>query len=1073
MLAAAIAVVGVAPGGAIGSAVSPNVDWQTDLPVQPTQPAGGLAAVSCWAPTGCVAVGSMLADPNPGPDEIVSPMAERFDGSKWSLMTLPVTPGVSLAAVSCPSADLCMAVGSTRSASSEGPISELWNGSAWKPVPTPDADPTAPDYSVGGQLTSVSCPAVDWCIAVGNDSEGADVAAPLLEAWTGIDWRVISTPLREGDELDSVACSSDTWCVAVGSVIASDGFNQVALAYRWNGSGWSGMSIDPKPDPSQTLESVSCTSPTACTAVGWGGAETAGGHPLVRRWNGSTWATQASGLPASAVLVAVACGGTKACAAVGNNPPVNGRSDAAGWDGTAWSVQATPAPYPHWSTVVDAVACPSATACFAVGESADDNEGEATDPSQGQARALVESDVGGGWALQPAATPVRPVVSSLDGVSCSSASTCTAVGSQSDFGLAEQRTDAGWSAQSLGPSSAATSGGLSDVVCVTTAWCMAVGPAPDRDGSLLESSQFSGSATAVTWNGATWTPLAVPAPNGATESELFGVTCPTVTRCVAVGDYLEADGDRLPLLETWDGTTWRASSPSVGGSTDASLSAISCPSADDCTAVGNVLVDQTDSPPYGRSEALVEHWNGTTWTAQDVPGPAGIDAPVLSGVWCSASSCVAVGNSETALSSALVATGAGTTWKLANLPLPPGTSSAVLTAVSCLSTVQCWAVGGTSPDADGDGEPLIESLSGANWTATASAPASDDGELWAVSCGASAACTAVGSTTDGRPLAESFGPDVVPSAPSIAQAVGSDSGVSLSWHAPADDHGSALTGYVVTPHQGSTDLAPTTFGPGTTSVAVGGLTNGVAYTFTVAAVNGAGTGPASPPSAVTVPPFAQAGGFVNQQDRDFAGRAASSDEISSVVADIGAGIAPSDLVADQRATPDAVHHVDPVVRLYMAYFRRLPDLGGYSFWTGRSRSGVSLDAVSANFAASHEFAATYGSLTNAQFVSLVYQNVLGRAGDAAGLSYWTGQLDSQARTRGQVMVGFSESSEFRTETDATVDVAVTWIDMLGAEPPAASLSAWASELTSHAATESDLTAAILAMPAYATRVSGG
>ena len=53
--------------------------------------------------------------------------------------------------------------------------------------------------------------------------------------------------------------------------------------------------------------------------------------------------------------------------------------------------------------------------------------------------------------------------------------------------------------------------------------------------------------------------------------------------------------------------------------------------------------------------------------------------------------------------------------------------------------------------------------------------------------------------------------------------------------------------------------------------------------------------------------------------------------------------------------------------------------------------------------------ATYGELDNAGFVDLVYLNVLGRLPDDAGRSFWLDRLDTGSNTRGEVMIGFSES----------------------------------------------------------------
>src|SRR5688500_19664870 len=79
----------------------------------------------------------------------------------------------------------------------------------------------------------------------------------------------------------------------------------------------------------------------------------------------------------------------------------------------------------------------------------------------------------------------------------------------------------------------------------------------------------------------------------------------------------------------------------------------------------------------------------------------------------------------------------------------------------------------------------------------------------------------------------------------------------------------------------------------------------------------------------------------------------------------------------------------------------------------QEKGGMRLDGISDAFGQSPEFVNTYGALTNAQFVDRVYRNVLGREPDAGGRAFWTQQLDSGARTRGQVMTGFSESAEYR------------------------------------------------------------
>jgi uncharacterized protein (DUF1501 family) len=113
-------------------------------------------------------------------------------------------------------------------------------------------------------------------------------------------------------------------------------------------------------------------------------------------------------------------------------------------------------------------------------------------------------------------------------------------------------------------------------------------------------------------------------------------------------------------------------------------------------------------------------------------------------------------------------------------------------------------------------------------------------------------------------------------------------------------------------------------------------------------------------------------------------------------------------------------HRAQVVRLYRAFFGRLPDTAGLDHWVQARRSGLTLGEIAEAFAASTEFQTRYGHLTNRQFVDLVYTNVLGRAGDGAGLSHWSSQLD-QGAGRGQIMIGFSESAEFVAASSAAVD----------------------------------------------------
>ncbi|MGN6696117.1 MAG: fibronectin type III domain-containing protein, partial [Aquihabitans sp.] len=89
---------------------------------------------------------------------------------------------------------------------------------------------------------------------------------------------------------------------------------------------------------------------------------------------------------------------------------------------------------------------------------------------------------------------------------------------------------------------------------------------------------------------------------------------------------------------------------------------------------------------------------------------------------------------------------------------------------------------------------------------------------------------------------------IVPSAPSPGAVVPGDGSARVSWTLPQTDGGSPITGYRVTPYAGGTALAPQVFSSAALVQTVTGLANGTAYTFRIAAVNAAGTGPPSEPT---------------------------------------------------------------------------------------------------------------------------------------------------------------------------------------------------------------------------------
>ncbi len=101
-------------------------------------------------------------------------------------------------------------------------------------------------------------------------------------------------------------------------------------------------------------------------------------------------------------------------------------------------------------------------------------------------------------------------------------------------------------------------------------------------------------------------------------------------------------------------------------------------------------------------------------------------------------------------------------------------------------------------------------------------------------------------------MTPSAGP-TVPDAPTSLVGAPGNHAVALSWNAPAANGGSAITGYVVTPYIGGVAQAALLTGSSSPSFTAGNLTNGTAYTFAVAAINGIGTGANSAQSAAVTP----------------------------------------------------------------------------------------------------------------------------------------------------------------------------------------------------------------------------
>jgi hypothetical protein len=127
---------------------------------------------------------------------------------------------------------------------------------------------------------------------------------------------------------------------------------------------------------------------------------------------------------------------------------------------------------------------------------------------------------------------------------------------------------------------------------------------------------------------------------------------------------------------------------------------------------------------------------------------------------------------------------------------------------------------------------------------------------------------------------------------------------------------------------------------------------------------------------------------------------------------------------DGILTFDASSASAQVMRLYSATLNRTPDQGGLEA-NAAALGGLGLQGLANTFVASAEFQARFGALNNQQFVEQLYVFALGRTGDAPGIASWVALLNGGA-SRGQVVVGFSESAENVGRTAGTLNAGL-WV----------------------------------------------
>jgi hypothetical protein len=699
--------------GSLLSTLIEHWDGSAWAPVPSPDPTGAgdsfpqLNAVTCVSSTDCTTVGTDFTFSNTS-----NTVVEQWDGTTWSVVTSPDVAGANnntLTGISCLSASFCMAVGSAVTTSPDvETLVEQWNGSSWTIDSSPDVS-----GALQTLLTSVSCLSTSNCTAVGY-SLSSSSTVPVVETWNGTAWALGSPATPEGsadNELSGVSCPATNDCVAVGRTYATNSSPAAALAEQWDGASWT---VDTTPNPTDVLgdflSSVSCPTSSTCEAAGEAYLDNSGdSETLVEQLAGGTWSLSSSpdapGVTTS-FLASVACGaGSASCVAVGQSyaseeDHLLGISLASG----TWKLDAVPGTTVLASAYLQGAGC-SGSSCVAVGYAYPTNNFNTTP--------LIEQWNGESWSSGTSAEPAGADLTDLYGAACPSPTDCIAVG---DVGIGSSGDDdetsafaERWNGSSWSTSPAVGPGGdefveLTAVSCPSTSVCTAVG-----FGETTPST--AGTAVAERLSGGTWTLQSFPLPAGATASNLFGVSCPSPGACTAVGSYIDASGTTHTLAATWSSAAgWSSSgSKDATGATLDELLGVACTAAGVCEAGG---YSEASSGVYS---SLAERLSGGTWTVQISPDVAGAEATVLTGLacpatdWCDASGYSINGSGDTTL----VAQWRGGAWALAPTGAEAGDFATGLNGIACVSETSCTAAG-SGPDGAGQDDALVEVLTGAS-----------------------------------------------------------------------------------------------------------------------------------------------------------------------------------------------------------------------------------------------------------------------------------------------------------------------------------------------------------------------
>lgn len=297
-------------------------------------------------------------------------------------------------------------------------------------------------------------------------------------------------------------------------------------------------------------------------------------------------------------------------------------------------------------------------------------------------------------------------------VSCEpSTSACTSVGKSFSSGvespLALRWNGTSWAEQTAAKKSSTLPTGLYGVDCPSETRCLAAGSYQPSEGGTKLLSEI--------WNEGKWSVQTTPEPAEATSSELVAMGCNSTANCTAVG-WAVIGGVKTAIAERWTSPTWALSTiPIPEGAKSSQLDGVDCLWSNFCAAVGRYTTSG------GSVKSLVEFWNGTEWSLQTAADPEKAVQSTLLDVACSPTPnrCMAVGgwkNSAYEQFTLAYRFNGVSTWTLQITPNPSGSIASVFQEVSCPSETSCTADGSWVSGGGGSNMTLAETWNGTSWS---------------------------------------------------------------------------------------------------------------------------------------------------------------------------------------------------------------------------------------------------------------------------------------------------------------------------------------------------------------------